>query len=269
MINLLYRAGKLKEGYNSIVNGNNSSLKLLEFGKIVLKKKKEFAFNTGMREACIDVFNGRYDVKITAGSGKFVFYKNIGGRKGLLHGKPYMVYVPRRCKVEITKKSAELEMGIFLTPSRKDTIPKLIRPCDGVSRIVGKNNWERDVYTAIGAETDADRLLVGETYNREGSWSSYPPHKHDKKRPPGEAPMEEIYYFELEPKQGFGLMRIYGDKLEFPCVLQHGDTVSIPKGYHPLCAGGGYRIGYFWGLAGKERKYGAWSEDRNHVWIKE
>jgi 5-deoxy-D-glucuronate isomerase len=29
--------------------------------------------------------------------------------------------------------------------------------------------------------------------------------------PPSEVPMEEVCYFQVEPKQGFGFMRIYTD----------------------------------------------------------
>jgi 5-deoxy-glucuronate isomerase len=36
----------------------------------------------------------------------------------------------------------------------------------------------------------ADRLLVCEVFTPAGNWSSYPPHKHDVDRPPGEVKLE-------------------------------------------------------------------------------
>jgi 5-deoxy-glucuronate isomerase len=50
-----------------------------------------------------------------------------------------------------------------------------------------------------------------------GNWSSWPPHKHDTARP-GEAILEEIYYFEVAPEvplrprrmgEGFALQRLH------------------------------------------------------------
>ena len=41
----------------------------------------------------------------------------------------------------------------------------------------------------------AERLLVVEVLTPAGSWSSYPPHKHDEDRPPDEVVLEEVYYY--------------------------------------------------------------------------
>jgi len=38
------------------------------------------------------------------------------------------------------------------------------------------------------------RLMVGETVNRPGCWSSFPPHKHDEDRPREEVAMEEVFF---------------------------------------------------------------------------
>jgi len=118
----------------------------------------------------------------------------------------------------------------------------------------------------------AQRLLVGETLNPPGNWSSYPPHKHDRKAP-SEAPLEEVYFFKIKPPHGFGLQRIYTspeDENPFDEVflLENDDTVVIPRGYHPVVAAPGYQLYYLWVLAGEERKYGAWSDDPNHRWLR-
>ena len=64
----------------------------------------------------------------------------------------------------------------------------------------------------MGFETD--RLISVEVLTPGGNWSSYPPHKHDEARP-GEAVLEEIYYFEVsggapagQPGPG-GYQRVY------------------------------------------------------------
>ena len=85
--------------------------------------------------------------------------------------------------------------------------------------------------------------------------------------------MEEVYYFQIEPKQGFGFMRVYTDPsdpqpFDHAYAVEHGDTVLIPRGYHPVVACPGYTLNYTWVLAGEGRTYGAWSDDPRHAWIK-
>jgi 5-deoxy-glucuronate isomerase len=88
-----------------------------------------------------------------------------------------------------------------------------------------------------------------------------------------ESPYEEVYFFKIKPSQGFGLQRIYTapddeDPFDLVYVVEDGDTVVIPRGYHPVVAAPGYELYYLWILAGEERRYGAWSDDPRHSWIK-
>jgi 5-deoxy-glucuronate isomerase len=122
-------------------------------------------------------------------------------------------------------------------------------------------------------DVPAQRLLAGETLNPPGNWSSYPPHKHDRSNPPLEAILEEVYFFRTKPAQGFGLMWTYTaaddpDGFSTVFVVEDGDTVLLPKGYHPVVAAPGYQLHYTWVLAGEERRYGAWADDPRHAWVK-
>ena len=142
-----------------------------------------------------------------------------------------------------------------------------------VAKQAGRDNWQRTVYSALAEDVPAQRLLAGETLNPPGNWSSFPPHKHDRSNPPGEALLEEIYFFRIKPAQGFGLMWTYtaaGDPDGFSTafVVEDGDTVLLPKGYHPVVAAPGYELHYTWVLAGEERRYGAWADDPRHAWVK-
>ncbi len=92
---------------------------------------------------------------------------------------------------------------------------------------------------------------------------SYPPHKHDTEAASGEIWQEEVYHFRVQPEQGFGIQRVYTApddpiKINEVYVIEDGDSVAIPRGYHPLVAGGGYQVGFMWALAGEERAFGAW-----------
>ena len=119
----------------------------------------------------------------------------MGGRTDVFSAPPVMVYIPPGASFEISAESDDLDVGIFLPPSCREAPPALLEGPAVVKNEVGRDNWRRTVYSALGADVPAERLLAGETLNPPGNWSSYPPHKHDRSNPPGEAVLEEIYFF--------------------------------------------------------------------------
>jgi len=268
----LYKSIPLKEGYTPIVTPENSELKYLEFGRILLTAKgHQFKAETENREAVLTIFGGTCSVKIETPSKK-ISYGMIGNRSDVFSGKPTMVYIPRGTYYEVTAETDSLEAGVSTAPSDKDCQPVLVPPEEVIEKSVGAWNWTRKVYTSIGDNVKAHRLIVGETVNPPGNWSSCPPHKHDEKTVQ-ESPMEEVYFYKIKPEQGFGLQRIYtapGDEKPFDevYVVENNDTVVIPRGYHPVVAAPGYQLYYLWVLAGEERNYGAWSDDPKHRWLR-
>jgi len=267
----LYRSVELKNGYAPIVTSKNSELKYIEFGRLLLSKKcNEYEDETRNCEAVLTIFGGTCSVEIECPS-QNVSYKKIGHRADVFSGKPAMIYLPRRSKYRVVAESSMLEMGISKAPSESDYPPVFVKPEDVIEKLVGTQNWSRRVYTSIGDNVRAQRLIVGETLNPPGNWSSWPPHKHDVKSL-NEVPLEEVYFFKIKPSQGFGLQRIYTfpeDNVVFDEVhiVENNDTVVIPRGYHPVVAAPGYELYYLWMLAGHERICGASSEDPEHSWI--
>ena len=67
--------------------------------------------------------------------------------------------------------------------------------------------WQRDVHDVIADAVPARHLLVGETFNEPGQWSSFPPHKHDGAD--GEPALEEVYYYRFDRPDGFGFQGLY------------------------------------------------------------
>ena len=51
--------------------------------------------------------------------------------------------------------------------------------------------------------------MANEVFTPDGSWSSYPPHKHDTLNLPAECDLDEIYYFRVNPPSGFAFLRVY------------------------------------------------------------
>jgi 5-deoxy-glucuronate isomerase len=184
-----------------------------------------------------------------------------------------MFYIPPATEYKIESRNAVVTM--FTAPADAVKQAAVVIPKgQSVNNRVGKNNWFRNVYSSIGENVAAHRLLVGETLNPAGNWSSCPPHKHDQFSPPAEVPMEEIYHFQVQPKQGFGFMRLYTkptaeDPFDETMLIRDGDTVLIPRGYHTVVAAPGYQVSYVWALAGEARKYGAWADDPDHGWLRQ
>jgi 5-deoxy-glucuronate isomerase len=122
----------------------------------------------------------------------------------------------------------------------------------------------------------ADRLVAVEVLTPGGNWSSYPPHKHDQQRPPEEAQLEEIYYFEIarsaggSPGLGFHHLYTADGEINLTETVADGDVVLIPRGYHgPSVAAPGYHMYYLNVLAGPApQRTMAFCDDPAHGWVR-
>jgi len=230
---------------------------------------KEYRFETDGEECSLDFYTGPVGIEVEGPLGK---WQGHSARRDSIASPHAMAYIPPDSRVTLRALDDTARVTIGSSPSTAKAGPALVDPV--MTNQVGKDNWTRTVFTHIADNIAAQRLICGETLNRPGGWSSCPPHKHDRFAPPNEVPMEEIYYFQVDPHQGFGFMRIYtapGDENGFDesYAVEHGDTVLIPRGYHPVVACPGYTLNYTWILAGEGRAYGAWSDDPRHAWIKQ
>jgi 5-deoxy-glucuronate isomerase len=144
---------------------------------------------------------------------------------------------------------------------------QLVSPADVVPHERGRPPWQRTVHDIVADNVHAAHLLVGETFNEPGQWSSFPPHKHDGRD--GEPALEEVYYYRFDQPDGFGFQGLYdANGSETAVFLRHGTVVGIPHGYHPVCAAPGYRLYYLWALVGSPRRL-AMHEDPAHRWLHE
>jgi 5-deoxy-glucuronate isomerase len=145
---------------------------------------------------------------------------------------------------------------------------RIIGPAEQSVATVGDGNWQRTVRTMLGPDDPASRLLVGETLNPSGNWSSYPPHKHDRQIPPEEVRLEEVYLFRVSPSGGFGVQLLYEPGSERTFMVRDGDVAVIRSGYHPVVAAPGYDLYYLWVMAGEGRQM-APRLDPEHAWVQE
>ena len=103
--------------------------------------------------------------------------------RSVFSGPPVMSYIPPNSQVEIIADAAA-DLGIFSAPSNAHIPAALMEGATVTRKQVGRENWQRTVYSALDQNVPAERLLAGETLNPPGNWSSFPPHKHDRSNPP-------------------------------------------------------------------------------------
>ncbi len=186
-------------------------------------------------------------------------------RKGVFEERATAIYIPPGAEI-LVLPSSDFEAVLFSTPAKVDSAePAIVQPSEVRVNARGKDIYSREVHDIFVTDDHASRLMVGETFNPPGHWSSFPPHKHDGRD--GEPVLEEVYYFRISPPQGFGQQMLYTEDGECVAhVVRDGDTVLLPYGYHPVAAAPGYRLYYLWGMAGERRKL-ALHEDPAHKWI--
>lgn len=268
-MDLLVKGAGFTEGYVLIAGPGGGILKMLEFGRLGVVPGRAYEGDTGAREAVFDIIAGACRVEV-AGGGAF---EKIGGRPDPFSAGPTLICLPPGTSYRITALTSSLDMAVSLTPADPGLPVALIGPDDVPENRAGAANWSRIIRPGTSVAPTTRRLMMAETLVPPGNWTSYPPHKHDAENPPNEAIYEEVYFYLFRPAGGYGIQRVYepGDgpgRLDEVYVVEDGDAVVIPRGYHPLVAAAGYQLVYIWALCGVDRVYGAWSDDPAHVWIR-
>ena len=247
---------------NQLIDNNNSDLINSNFQSFKILKNQEITFETELEESVIILILGKLDITCSLGK------KTFGPRNSFIDEKAYALYLAPFEKVII---KAQLDSDFVITKAKiqsaENVKTQFIKPDDLISKERGKDNWKRQVTDIIGNDFPAKKLVIGETINNVSNWSSSPPHKHDGEHFE-ESKQEETYYYRLYPSKGFGVQMLYttDGELNEAYIVKDKDLVVIPKGYHPVVAGPGYKLYYLWILAGEEREL-KWYEDPDHSWI--
>ncbi len=244
-----FAAVETEPGLNALPH---NPCKLLDFHLLALPAGESFSAATGDREVVAVILGGR--VTITVEGKRF---DKVGGRPNVFTGKPHAVYLPAGVTYKIKGEGAA-EVGLCSAPSDLKTAPYVITPDQVTTGVWGAANFTRNyhqILTAAGQpDLPARRLIVGETYTPSGNWSTYPPHKHEEDNVPKEAYHEEMYFFRVNPPDGFGIVRHYdGAGYEVNYTVRNNTILMIPHGYHTYVGAPGYTSYYLWCLAGEHR----------------
>ena len=238
--------------------------KLLDFHLLNLEDGQTHEAASGDREVLAVLLGGKADFVVNDQS-----FPNVGGRPNVFSGKPHAVYIPCGASF-VVKGNGRTQIGLCSAPSDLQTEPYVINPAQVASGVWGAANFSRNfhqILTATGQpDLPAARLIVGETYTPSGNWSTYPPHKHEADDLPREAYHEEMYFFKVNPADGFGIARFYDNTLDVNYTVRDNTILMVPHGYHTVASAPGYTTYYLWFLAGHHRVQ-AVAEDASVGWV--
>lgn len=236
------------------------------------------AFATGEDEMVVLPLSGSCTVTcgVTHGEKRF----ELDGRRSVFSRVSDFAYLPRDAEATVASRDG----GRFALPAARArrALPPRYGPAENVPvELRGAGQCSRQVTNFCNPDAfEADKLIAVEVLTPAGNWSSFPPHKHDEQRP-GEAELEEIYYFEVarapdgeHGTPGMAYQRVYGTPdrpIDVLAEVRTGDAVLIPHGWHgPSMAVPGYDLYYLNVMAGPAAER-AWliCEDPAHAWVKQ
>ncbi|QCY13141.1 5-deoxy-glucuronate isomerase [Pseudomonas sp. MPC6] len=254
----------------TMVELGQGELEYVGFAAYRLSPGETLPVSAGDKELCLVLLSGRVSIQGEApGQGTFD-WDNIGDRQSVFEDKsPFAAHLPPGSQAQVVALN-EVQIAVCAAPG--STVnglgPRLIKP-DSMKRSVrGKGANTRYVCDILPDTEPAHSLLVVEVRTPSGHSSSYPPHKHDTDDLPHQSFLEETYYHQINPPQGFVFQRVYTDdrSIDQAMAVENSDLVVVPKGYHPVSVPYGYESYYLNVMAGPKRVW-QFHNDPQHSWL--
>ncbi len=252
-----------KYGYERVVTDRNSPLTYTELDFLKLADGQSYKVTEKGKEFALIILYGNCSVK-----GENFAFDKVGSRKDVFEGPAEAVYVGKDTEFTVTAIGGDVKIAVCKAPAEKYFEPAYVPVKDIKTKALGKGAYQRTAAFNLPETVNANLLYIGEFWVEDGSWASFPPHKHDIDNMPTEGFLDEIYYFEFDKPQGFGVQMVYtkeGD-IDESYRVKTGDLVEIPKGYHPFTVAPGYKNYCLWIMAGKDRGIFC-TADPEHVWM--
>ena len=249
------------------------STRLLSLLTLFCDGQETRTIETGAQEHVIDILSGKCSFTISVAGKRPVCYEGVGGRSDIFSGKPEWVYVPRNRRYEV-RCFEPLTAVIYAAPTEEEAPPAHVK-ADAVLQITaGTSDWRREVFIGMGADGAATRMMVGETESPPGNWSGFPPHRHAFDSPPHEIPLEELFFFQIQPQSGFVIAGTYQDPYRKDqtaqlAIYRHGQAFDAFDGFHFIAPCPGHRVRYTWALGGRRKGFGKWTNDPELAWLSE
>lgn len=252
-----------KYGYERVITDRNSPLVYTEMDMLVLADGKSYTVDEVGKEFVLVVLYGKCEVK-----GEGFCFAEVGERKSVFDGAAETAYIGKDTPFTVTAKGGDVKIAVCKATAEKYYAPYQIKKSEVEVKTFGKDSFVREVSFIFPETKEANHLYIGEFWVENGSWASYPPHKHDVDDLPREGALDEIYYYEFDKPQGFGFQAVYSAEKDIDVVykVETGDFVEIPKGYHPFTVAPGYKNYCLWVMAGKSRGLLSAPEEC-HKWV--
>ena len=235
-----------------------------------------WSFRPGPFEMVLVPLSG--GLKVASNRGE---WPRVGQRASVFAGLPEALYLPGDSSLQV-QALEDAQFAVAWAPAEHDHPARLVTQDQVTVELRGGDNVSRHINGMLRPGFDCDHLVVLEAYTPGGNWSSYPPHKHDRHRTDAtgalvEADLEEIYYYKIDPPEGFAIQRVYtgeasplqqaGDGFDEVLLVRSDDTVLVPGGYHPVVVAPGYTCYYLNVLAGSAQSLTA-VDDPTFSWVK-
>jgi 5-deoxy-glucuronate isomerase len=262
------------EGFSVSITPESAGWRFSSLKVLTLQANQSATFATDESEWIVLPLSG--SCLVTSANQTF----ELEGRENVFSRVSDFAYVPRDASLTIQSASGG-RFALTGAVARK-VLPARYGAAEDVSvELRGSGSSSRQANNFASPDSfETDRLIAVEVLTPGGNWSSYPPHKHDEERP-GEAMLEEIYYFEINggasagQRGPGGYQRVYSSgvdrEIDVLAEIATGDTVLIPYGYHgPTMAAPGYDLYFLNVLAGDaEPRTMAFCDDPQHAWIRD
>jgi 5-deoxy-glucuronate isomerase len=243
---MVFRKTNAKTGRHLAVTPENSTMRHLSYGRIILNSSKpQVSFSNGEQETGLICLAGNGVV-------------NTAGNE-IEMGQYDAIYIPRDSAIEVSTESS-VDLAEFSADVKGKYPLKVVRYTDvakdpGMKFVAGSPGSKRELNMLIAKNVEAGRLIAGFTTSDPGNWTSWPPHEHAKM-------LEEMYvYFDM-PEPAYGIQLVYDD-MQYPelvTAVRDGDAVLMPSGYHPNVSVPGHRITFLWAMAAhrelEDRQFG-------------
>jgi 5-deoxy-D-glucuronate isomerase len=177
---------------------------------------------------------GRLGVSSEPGAGSGAERVEVDGRDSVFERAGWSAVVGPGGRFEL---EGGLRATVVWRASARPTPSRIIDPATVCEEQRGEGATARRVRTYV----PEGELIVGETLNPPGGWSSYPPHRHEH---------EEVYLYRFDPPGGFGVHVSYDDATDSARMVRDGSIERITTGYHPVVAAPASAMYYLWALAG-------------------
>ena len=268
-------AGSLKQGdADVVVTPSTAGWDYSGLTVYPLSADTPVSFTLDGAEAVLVPLSAR-DVEVTVDGESFT----LAGRDGVFHAVSDWAYLPVGSSVSLAAAGGEVAV---CTARASEAHPLVVVPAAEVPievRGAGRSSRQITNIATPGSFTGAHKINVCEVITPGGTWSSWPPHRHDGI---GDCTVanEEIYYFRIGRQEaphgdasGQGLFHVYtvDGSVDETVTLHDGDVYLIPQGYHgPTVAPPEYPMYFLNVLAGPHAdRTMAFCDDPEHHWIRE